>query len=442
MRLQRGTGSAAAVNISIAGVSAVSGLLVARWLGPADRGVLALLLAWFTVALPLGELGISVGITVASARLPHQGRTLFRAAAGLFLGLGVVTALLVCLLAWLFQRNSITFTLIVPLALLIPIGMLSGLPSFILQATNRNRWNATRSVQPISYLILICIAWGSHQFSLIAALTCYIASLLIALAIGYVLLRTLTSPLVPAPGLNDEESEGPSSIRALRRMILGFGLRNFPSTIPSSIASRIDVLILGSFVAIGVVGQYSVSLTLIGLSQPAVMAVAALTLPAAAALGTAPTSTALRALAFRSLRDSVVVSTALSALIAIAAPILVSVLLGDLYSSTPTLVRILCVAQPGIALALVFRSLLQGTNRPGAAAIPEWASLTILVALLVALIPALGAVGACLSVVLSAWFAAALYGMRWRHLVPFGSVTGLGWPTRRQHRGPRQPPRY
>ena len=401
--------SSAIVNFVIGGASALTGVLVARWLGPSDRGQLAVVLAWFSVALPLGELGMPIGVTYFSARHPRAVKFILMSSTWIVLGLGLFTSLVVSLLARSIDSDHSDYSALGSLMLLIPLGMISGLPSFILQSVSVSRWNFLRSLQPMLFLVFLIIWHARDSISLGSTLLVYALTLVITFVVGYIMVffgGSQSHSLLPSSLTSGNERPKASAI-------LRFGISSWPASIPGAISSRVDVLVLSSFVASAAVGQYAVSVTLAGISQAFVSAVAALSLPLVASLTRDPDVTQLRQLAWSSLKETLLVVVVVGGITAICVPWVVALLLGSAYPEVPTLVRFLLLAQPGAAIALVLRSLLRGAGAPSRATVPEWVSFAILLALVACLAPLAGVVGVSLAVVGSSWVAAGAYGIAW-----------------------------
>ena len=87
------------MKILIAVSSLVSGVIIARWLGPGGVGVIASLAVITALAINVGGLGLPSAITFLVARDPSKAKPILFNAALFGLGAGVVTAALIVITA-------------------------------------------------------------------------------------------------------------------------------------------------------------------------------------------------------------------------------------------------------------------------------------------------------------------------------------------------------
>ena len=385
-------------NSAIFGLNGIAGLIVARGLGPTDRGTLAIAMAWYTIACALGELGTTPAVTYFTARFPADIPQILAGARRLFLALGVFTA--VVLAGWaLFASHDSQSLLLAALILaaLTPVTFQAAVPLFALLAINPGDWNRSRAVQPLTYLLVVAGLWAAGQLTIGLAVVAVVLSTAATILPSYWWLHRR----VDVSGPTD-----PEDARGYSRSILRYGLRSFPSTIPGAFAGRIDVLILAGLLTQADVGEYAVAMTLAAMAMPPATAIPLLVLPRMAAQGNTSNR---REHARTSLIASFVIAVVFAALVAALAPWLTSVILGPAYGSVAQLTMILTIAVPAGAVSLSARNIVRGVNRPELATVPEWATLAFSIALILLLVPMFGLVGAAYASVTAAWASAAIY---------------------------------
>lgn len=426
MKIRGGVPQTTVANILLAIVATIGGVLVARVLGPADRGVLATTVAWFTVVLALTEFGTTPGITFLCARNPLARRSIVRSAQRLYAPYGLVAFGSMFSIALLVgERTDSSLMSMLIFAIFTPIAMQVAPPTFALLAFDVSRWNIARLVQPVIYLVAVTLLAYVQQLEVVTVAFAFGLSLVAAWTTSlWLFQRALRSgdegqPSDPHPSESDPSIriESPSSavqrgkIPDFLRPLWSYGWRNFPSTIPGAVVSRLDVLVLSAFASPVAVGNYAVAATLALLVQPFSSAIPQLALPRVARLGSAPSSQRLRKTTQQTLAVSGLVASIAAVAVSLAAPTIVERLLGDAYAESASLAAVLCIGAPATALVLASRSLLRGGGSPTLVALPEWLGLIVLAGFLYVLVPSGGPTGAAQSVSAAAWVQFLMYGV-------------------------------
>ncbi|HEV3318132.1 MAG TPA: oligosaccharide flippase family protein [Solirubrobacteraceae bacterium] len=228
----------------------VASIALARWLAPADRGLLALMVSIATLALILGGVGLPWATVYYSNRKDVSP--------GALLGNSLVHAGLLALLiplAWLFDQQladafghgqgGMTWVLA---AALVPItfldwtthGQLQGMLLF-------GRYNALSVLSKIVYALGVLV--------LVGALGMGVAGGVIATgALSVVMVLGALKPILAAGRLRFE--------RRLMRAMLHYGARVQAGSIFQTAMARLDVVILQFFRPLSQVGYYVIAQTI------------------------------------------------------------------------------------------------------------------------------------------------------------------------------------
>ena len=393
--------SVAFTGLATQGITAVSGPLVARMLGPGGRGemVLVSVLALMACQLGVGGLPMAIAHTVASAG--RSARDVVRLKLRRWLALSLVPGVGVAVAAAILLRNSsqgsiafagvgfvLTTVLIWQLVL---TGMIQG-------EADVRRINVYRLTGLSVYAGIVLVMFVFVRTDKpIVVLGAFIASIVVGLVVGVLLLRPAThdGPDVDTTDLGKF---------ARRSYVSGVGLLD---------GLGLDLLLVGVLLGNAQLGLYAVALSATNVSQIVLVGVAGVLLPRLAA---APTG----ALAVATTRKWLLASVATSlvfvlALQAVVAP-LVSFAFGAQFQPMIGCARILIVAWAFLGLRRVLTSVLQAQGRAGYASRIEVGCLALLLIGIAILAPAIGIDGAASSVLIGAVASCALLaaGIRWR----------------------------
>lgn len=229
-------------------VGFASSLLLANWLGAADRGLLGILVTASSLALTLLGLGLPTAVAYFASRPEVEGPSLLggTAAYGALLAVACVPA------AWLLER---------PLADAFAHGrgghawILAGVlvPLTFLDWTTHNQllgrlrfrlYNALAILSKVATLALVVALVGALGLGLVGAVLAVMAAS--AVMIGGSL------PVILRSGR-------PRVDRRLFRRLVGYGVRVQVGAVLQSINYRLDVLVLGLFAPLAAVGSYFVA---------------------------------------------------------------------------------------------------------------------------------------------------------------------------------------
>jgi O-antigen/teichoic acid export membrane protein len=183
--------------------------------------------------------------------------------------------------------------------------------------------------------------------------------------------------------------------RRLGRSVLGYGASQLLAATPTAVNVNLDQLMLSQMVQSSKLGQYSVAASLTALTSPFLAPIGSVLFPRLASGHDAPQA------ARRLQWVGVIVTAALGALMmaalaAVALP-LIPIIFGHRYRPSVDLVWIMAPSGVFLALNQVMGDLLRGRGQPLTVAVAQGVGAALTVAMLVILIPALGATGAAIT---------------------------------------------
>jgi O-antigen/teichoic acid export membrane protein len=362
-------------------VQAVVGVLLARSLGPEDRGELAAVILWPTLMTTIGSLGLAQAATYHAAQARRLG-----ALVGSTLAIVSVVSLALVAIGWAIlpivlggHESSVVHDGQLFLTAYIPSLLLSMSMMAILNGSHRFAWfQALRLIQ-IGVIVLgvgllviaddLTVASGAAVY--VAA---YVASSLVSVA---VVLRTVWGHL--------------SFRRESVRGLLDFGLKSQLSTSMWTLNERADQLVISAFFSATSLGLYVVAVTLTSLTTLVGFSFGLVALPMIARLEALPERQRLARLIVTA---TLLVATAVSIPIFLAEPTLIRILFGEEFADAAGVGRVLLVAGIVFALNRVLEALLQAVGRPLESSIGEGLALAVTAGGLAVLLPTLGIMGA------------------------------------------------
>jgi O-antigen/teichoic acid export membrane protein len=373
----------AGFNIAAAGSAALSGIIVARTVGPTVRGEYAAVMAWFGILLVLGEIGQSAAVCFYVAREPQlargyvaTSRTMMCLTGALALACGFVVApLLAHGIPGLANAYRLAFGGSV-------IAFIGASYTSSLQAKSIERWNLVRVSQPALLLVAMVALWGTGRLTLDTAIGAVLFTM--AVQLGYAYFECLRAGL--APGRVN---------RNLVRPLARYGLTQFAAITPTAVNYFLDQLLLSQLVPPADLGRYAIAASVTLVPVPLVSAIGNVAFPRLAArraTAVRGNSTALAAVA-----ASAVLATAILLPIAASAYWLIPAVFGPAYRSAVPLIWILTPGGIFLACGQVTGDLLRGLNRPGLVAAAQGLAAVGTATLLIVLLPSTGVEAAAIA---------------------------------------------
>jgi O-antigen/teichoic acid export membrane protein len=407
-------------SVAIQALNALTGVLLARALGPHGRGELTAVMLWPNLLAVVGGLGVVEAITYHAARAAAPPQQLL--GSGLALGL-VQSATLAGVGALIVPRvlgpddpgavsAGYLYLAYIPL---------SFLALYLMAIIGGLRWYGT--FQALRMLVIVLSAAGLVAAAATGVLT-------VRTAVAAYLAANLVTALAAAIALRVWRTR-PRVDRGLVRRLLAFGTRSHGGTVSSTLNERLDQLLISVFLAPASLGLYVVAVTLTSLTSLVGSSTALVALPSVAGTPAGPQQ--LRK-ARRLIAVTLLGSLAVTGPVLLFLPALVDVFFGAAYRGAVNPGRVLLVASVAFSVSRALGAVLRAVGRPLDAGLAEAVALGATVLGLAVLLPLLGLMGAALSslgayLLGAGWMAArlarALQVSPWALLLPDRELLAL-----------------
>ncbi|MDY6828718.1 MAG: oligosaccharide flippase family protein [Pseudomonadota bacterium] len=385
--------------VGIQSIGLVTGILVARFLGPEGRGELAAVVVWVSMIAYLGNLGLPAASAYAAARDAGRVRTL--------MGNGFVAVLVqwpllagVGLLVLYLALDGYTDLLqqlaVAYLCLYIPLNLLTLYANATQQGLGHYaRFNAVRLCVPVSYLVGLGMLVWLEQFTVAGVLAANLFSNFVTLLLALGLLLPRARVATRRRWID---------LPALRRD-LRYGLSAHIGMLQPFTGLQVDVLLLTLLLPAHDLGLYMAALAGAGLIRAQGVALGMVAMPEVARQkeSAGQFRTVVRFASFAALFGG---ATAL--FLAWWAQPLVALAYGDAFSGAASALRLLALGALTASLNRVLADGLRGMGRPLSGTAAELASLAVGVPAILVLAPSGGAEGASLATVLASASALAI----------------------------------
>ena len=358
----------------------VSGILVARTLGPTDRGYLALLVLLPAVLQHIGTLGLPLATTYFIARDEADETAVRRNIALPAVAQAIVLVLLQAgLLVLLLEGDPdrVKKAAIVSLALL-PGALADMYGKALLQGQGRyGAFNTLRNATIFFYLagIDVLLAFGVAD--------------LVGFAIAWVVANALSGAVTMAVALHGRPRAARDDDRVSRKRMFRFGIAGLLGSLSPVATFRLDQAVVGLFLSPEALGLYVAGLAFTNLPTVISRGVAMIALPEVARA----TPERRRADTRRFVWLATGLSAAVVAVLILIAGELVPFLFGEDFADAVGITRILLVGAVFAGARRVLTDSVSGSGRPGLGSLAELSSWIILVPLLLLLTPLWGTEG-------------------------------------------------
>jgi O-antigen/teichoic acid export membrane protein len=376
------TTTAAAQALSLA-LGVLTGVLVARLLGPTGRGELAALILWPTALVFLAAMGINQAIVFYTGRKAFSLPELWTASTVIGLGQSALALLAGLIIIPTALRHYPHNVQILSLAVMTisPFIILGGYPANLLQGRlELGSFSLIQLAAPSVYALSLAILTLLHRVNLRNVVICQVIASVLAFVFGYsLLLRRVELRLSWHPG---------ACLGLLR-----FGWKTELGNVTNYVNRSVDQLILSVFVPPHDLGLYVVAAT---------VALALNFLPQAAgivalAAGSNANVTDATTVIGRSFRASLCWLLGGYAAVFIAAPLLITRVFGPAYSGSILPCRILLPGAVAVGINQVLYDGARALGDPALASYSEGFAALVTIASLCVLIPWLGFVGAAIA---------------------------------------------
>jgi O-antigen/teichoic acid export membrane protein len=373
-------------NIGLTGLNVISGVLLARMLGPVGRGELAAIQALPLIVTALGQLGLNEAVIYFGGRDRERvGR--YSISACLLTFITGVPIVLGC--ALLTPRVLSEHSPEVILASQLFLGMLflnalDGVAIASARALHRIAlWNVLRTLPRVMWVVMVVAYFvvGNAAPGRIALTYLVLHALLIPFLIWAV--RDLIRPhWKPVP--------------ALWPQMLKYGLPVAAGVAPRMLNERLDQLVVAAMLPPAELGLYAVAVAWTGLAQLPAMTITAVALSKITGMRELDAQLSF----IRKAVLAVAVTATLASLaLALATPWVIPFVFGEEFVGATSLAYILLVAVVVRGIAWMIQVGAQGIGKPMVGMISQWVGLGMLVPMAAVLIPQFGASGAAWSLV-------------------------------------------
>jgi len=373
-------------NVGLTALSVLSGVMLARLLGPDGRGQLAAIQALPMIVAGLGQLGLNEAVIFFGGRdRPRVGR--YAVSAGVLAATTGVPIVLLCsfITPWILGEHTpqIVFASQIFMVLLF-VNALDGIAITTARALHRIAlWNVLRATPRLLWVLLVAgmFAAGVDDPARIA-LTYLVLYALLAAALVFAVRDLIRPHWRP--------------VLALWPKMLSYGLPVAAGVAPRLLNERLDQLVVAAMLPPRELGLYAVAVAWTGLGQLPAMTITAVAFSKIAGMRELDSQ-----LAFvrRAVWTVAVAAAAVSAALAVATPLAIRWVFGEEFAEATPLAWILLVAVVVRSVAWMIQVGMQGIGRPTVGMLSQWAGLAALVPTAAALIPHYGARGAAWSLV-------------------------------------------
>jgi O-antigen/teichoic acid export membrane protein len=403
----RQVASTAGFNVVATAASGLGGIIVARALGPEVRGEYAAVMAWFGLALIVGDMGQPAALCFHVARDPANARSYVATSRAMMIVTGITALIAGILLAPLLARGNAGLTIAYRIAFATSIVAFVGASyTFSLQATNLHWWNTVKVSQPILSLALTIVLWRLRMLTLNAALIVMAFTMLLQL--GWAYYRCRSAGLAP----------GHAQRRLVRPLAL-YGAAQIAALTPAVLNADLDQLALSQLVPPAALGRYAIAVSCSLLPIPMVSAIGYVAFPRLAS------RRRVDGLAGR-VQWLGILGSACAAVCALVpldliAPWLIPHVFGPGYTGVVPLLWILTPAGVFLACNQVTGDMLRGRKRPMVVARAQGLAAVFTVVLLIVLLPVAGVYGAAIASAVAYGVALAMMLLSLRRLPSDGS---------------------
>ncbi|MGC4065899.1 MAG: oligosaccharide flippase family protein [Polyangiaceae bacterium] len=377
-----------------AALGMVSGLAVARGLGPSMRGELAAVVGWTGTIASVLDLGLGFAAGYFAGKEPRRAPVLLSQILTVAAGLGVICYFLAAVvvlphLALKEMPRGVQLWLLLG----IPISMAAGYVAQISMGLGHiSASNGTRLVASAFYAATTVglVFWGYRELAGYAFANLGTQAILLVLGLAWLLRSGRLSLMWPG--------------RSGLANVLRYGLRTQLASLAAQLNLRLDQLVMSIVLPSEALGQYVVAVALAAMPMPLFSGIAVAATPRIIA-ATDTKQGALRGLRFLALGVAFAGLTSIF-LISIAEPI-ITLLFGAEYHRAVAAGRILLGASVFQGCNLLLGTVLRGIGRPAGPAVGELSGTIVTVSLLPVLIPRYGILGAA-GTSLAAYFIATV----------------------------------
>ncbi len=387
--------------------------LIARLLGPTDRGRFTYFLTIAQSAVVVCGLGLPQAVTFFVAHRRFARAQIIAVAATWWLALSGVAGLIAAALvsSWPTGFAHLTRPEVVPLVVVSLASLAVGLSSSVLLGLSRTtEYYLLQCLTSLTLVGTLAVLWLTGHFAYLSMIETYAA--ITAVACVVTALR-----IAPRAGLRF------TAAGDLWRRMLAYALKIYPGSVLSMVIVRVDVFVVAAFHGLAAVGYYAVSVQMAAVVYQVAGLVATVRLPRVAGHSKSEADRSFPRISRRLIATSVASAFA----VAVAGILVIRLWL---WQFSPSIVVLLLLLPGAICLGLaqLYFTELAGRGRPGYGSAVTIVLAVAMIALDFWLIPRWGINGAAVasSVVYASGFMFALVGVHRESGIGFRELLLIG----------------
>ena len=371
-------------NVVLALLGLVTGVLVARLLGPQGRGELAAIQTWPSFFATIAMLGLPQALVYFCSRESTRSGSLLTTAMllALFSSVPFMIAGYVAMPTFLASQSPEIIEAARWYLYLVPVFALVGLPFHPLQGRGDfTYWNGLRLTPSLGWLMVLIAAWISGEVTPAN------------LAAEYLLvLALLFFPIIYIVSIRIPGSYRPNGKDV--RPMLRYGLPSMASNIPQALNVRLDQMLIAGILSPQLLGLYVVAVAWGNVVMPILGALGSVIFPQVASQETAAQQSNVFV---QGVRLGTLASFLITAVLLVITPWAIPIIFGDDFSGAIKIAYILVLAGGVAGLNTVMEKGLQGLGFPAAVMKAEFVGLFVTALSLLVLLKPLGIIGAAVS---------------------------------------------
>lgn len=382
-------------NFFILFVTVLSGIIVARYLGPTGKGVLALIFIIATILKLLGGLGVEFANVYFTSRDKTSLRKIFAnnifvwISSGLMLAMVALLTKNVILYKFLPNFDEVYYNYAI---IIFPFVLWLSFAQSIFQGLEKfKQFNLLKLSAPIAKLIILTVLVIILKLEMRGAILALTLSCVLAATFSFFLLSRFTSPKFP---INKE----------LLKANIKYGLKGQIGLFFQFFNYRIDMFVVNYFLGLSAVGFYSISVAIAEILWHIPNSIAATLFPRVSAKN----KFSANEFTCKVNRNSISIMLLAALLLAISSIFLIPIVYGNRFSTSILPLQILLPGVIAFGLVKILTSHLQGQGKPHYGSIVTICTLVLTLIFDFLLIPKMGITGAALATTIAYVFSLIL----------------------------------
>lgn len=387
-QLFRGSVLSLAASLGIQGLNVISGVLIARLLGPAGKGELTAVLLWSGLLAAVGTPGLGSAIVYFTARKPGREREVTGTAFGIALIESAALVLFGLLMTSRFLGHYGPY--------IVAIGLLnlSWIPLYLLGTSAMSVFQGKLELPVFNLLRLSVVA-----ASFVGLFCLLLAHRVSVLNIVFVTLGANGFTLALCLGLLGRR--GWIGVRPKAHLLgplIAYGLKSHSGNVAGLINASADQAIIAFFLAPASLGLYSIAMTMTAVTSLLSQSLGMVALPAVAG---ATSQADKRQYLSQFVRSAFVLSALIALALGMTAPFLITLFFGPAFSPATPVAQVLLIAAAILGTNRVMGEAVRGFNKPLIPGVGEGLAAVVTIVSLATLMPVFGIMGAAVASLLA-----------------------------------------